>query len=214
MIKQFLYEVDNIAYQVNVTYRRTSRIHYVFKEGTFRISCPYLTSKTTIIKGLDKFAKRLVDTYNSSIGYGKDYIYLFGTKVDTTNREYIAFSSGDKVPFNNAEDFLVKVRPTYLNIINERVRHYEGVMNTKKHLVKVRKMTTRLGTNSKRTNTLTFSMYLIHFPMEVIDSVIIHELAHDYYFDHSNKFYEVVYKYCPEYKKLRKKIIKGDFAND
>ena len=59
--------------------------------------------------------------------------------------------------------------------------------------------------------TLTFSFVLIHYSKEVIDSVVIHELAHDLFFDHSSNFYNVVYNYCPNYDILRKQLVKGEF---
>ena len=72
--------------------------------------------------------------------------------------------------------------------------------------VRVQKMKSRLGSNSKATNTLNFTLKLIHFSKEAIDSVIIHELAHYFKFDHSKEFYDVVYKYCPNYDKLNKEF--------
>ena len=70
-------------------------------------------------------------------------------------------------------------------------------------------MKTRLGSNSRKTNKLAFSLSLVHYSKDIIDSVIVHELAHYYEFNHSFKFYNIVYKYCPNYKILRKKLIKG-----
>ena len=61
------------------------------------------------------------------------------------------------------------------------------------------------------SNRITFSLELIHFSPEIIDSVIIHELAHDFYRDHSIRFYNVVYQYCPNYDSLRNKMVKGEF---
>ncbi len=69
-------------------------------------------------------------------------------------------------------------------------------------------MKTRWGTNSKKTHTLTFSMMLIHYDEEVIDSVIVHELAHYFYFDHSKNFYNVVRKYYPNYDEVQSRLKK------
>ncbi|MDE6867767.1 MAG: M48 family metallopeptidase, partial [Clostridia bacterium] len=41
--------------------------------------------------------------------------------------------------------------------------------------------------------------------------VIIHELAHLVYFNHSEKFWSLVAKYEPEYKSLRKRLKSFDF---
>ena len=70
-------------------------------------------------------------------------------------------------------------------------------------------MKSRYGSNSKKTKTLNFNLILIHYDVEVIDSVIIHELAHIKVFNHSKEFYDVVYRYCPNYDKYRKMLIKG-----
>ena len=72
-------------------------------------------------------------------------------------------------------------------------------------------MKTRYGTNSIRTNRIAFSLELIHFSSEIIDSVIIHELALDFYRDHSVRFYNVIYQYGPNYDILRNKMVKGMF---
>ncbi|MBQ7243982.1 MAG: M48 family metallopeptidase, partial [Bacilli bacterium] len=57
----------------------------------------------------------------------------------------------------------------------------------------------------------TFQCRLMAFHPSIIDSVVVHELAHHYQFDHSKKFYDIVYRYCPDYDKLRKKLIHDQF---
>ena len=63
--------------------------------------------------------------------------------------------------------------------------------------------------NSRKTHTLTFQLSLVHYSKEIIDSVIYHELAHDFYFDHSANFYKLLLSYCPNYFKLKAKLRKG-----
>ena len=57
---------------------------------------------------------------------------------------------------------------------------------------------------------LTFDKDLIHYSLEIIDSIVIHELAHYYYHDHSHSFYNMVLKYCPNYKELQRKLTYGE----
>ena len=47
---------------------------------------------------------------------------------------------------------------------------------------------------------INFSLYLIAFPIDIIDYVIVHELAHLIEFNHSKKFWAVVSKIDPSYK--------------
>ena len=81
---------------------------------------------------------------------------------------------------------------------------------TSPYRVRTAKLKSRYGSNSRRTHKLSFASSLIHYPVEVIDSVVVHELAHHFVFDHSKSFYNVVLRYCPAYwemhKRLRKKI--------
>ena len=72
-------------------------------------------------------------------------------------------------------------------------------------------MKSRYGSNNKSTKTITYSLVLLHYSPEIIDSVIIHEIAHCFAYNHGDNFYKVVYKYCPNYDILRKKLIKAEF---
>lgn len=61
---------------------------------------------------------------------------------------------------------------------------------------------TRWGSCSSLGN-INFNWRLIYFTPEVIDYVIIHELAHRQHMNHSDAFWNVVKIYDPEYRKHR-----------
>lgn len=50
---------------------------------------------------------------------------------------------------------------------------------------------------------------LVHFPPEIIDYVIVHELAHLREFNHSRRFWEIVASLCPEYRQARARLRDG-----
>ncbi len=58
---------------------------------------------------------------------------------------------------------------------------------------------TRWGSCSSR-KSLQFNWRLAHAPKEVIDYVIIHELAHTKEMNHGKKFWELVEKYDPDFR--------------
>lgn len=72
--------------------------------------------------------------------------------------------------------------------------------------LKIRTMKTRWGVCNKKSNTITLNANLIKYSIECLDYVIVHELAHLVYFDHSKNFWNVVAKYFPEYKKCRREL--------
>ena len=72
--------------------------------------------------------------------------------------------------------------------------------------LKIRNMKTRWGVCNKKNNTVTLNSNLIKYDMNKLDYVIIHELSHFVHFNHSDKFWNLVSKYCPNYKKIRKEL--------
>ena len=73
-------------------------------------------------------------------------------------------------------------------------------------MLKIRKMKTRWGVCNKKTKTITLNSELMKYSIDKLDYVIVHELSHFIYFDHSKNFWKQVEKYCPCYKKIRKEL--------
>lgn len=74
--------------------------------------------------------------------------------------------------------------------------------------VSIRNQKTRWGSCSARGN-LSFNFNLVQYRKEIIDYVIVHELCHLKEMNHSNKFWNLVEKICPDYKALRRELKKG-----
>lgn len=88
-------------------------------------------------------------------------------------------------------------------LISERVAHYAKQYDFAPKQVKITSAKTRWGSCSPN-GTLNFTWRLIMAPMDVIDYVVVHELAHLRVKNHSSKFWKAVESICPEYKKQRK----------
>ncbi len=69
--------------------------------------------------------------------------------------------------------------------------------------VAVKKMSSRWGSCSSKGN-LSFSLYLWNTPIYVVDYVIIHELCHRRFMNHSKSFWSLVEQHYPEYKLVHK----------
>ena len=78
--------------------------------------------------------------------------------------------------------------------------------NIKSPILKIRTMKTRWGVYNRKNHTITLNSKLIEFDIEKIDYVIVHELSHIIHFDHSKEFWNLVSKYCPNYKAIRKEM--------
>ena len=212
-MNSFFYKVNEKEYLVEVTHKRIRNIHYRFVDGVFKVSCPYIVTKSSIVKGLDKFAVKMISRSEKEKPISEDYIYLFGSKVKIEKSGEISFTNGDKIIYKDHTDLDKKLHKMFLNILKEKVSYYSSKMNVPLYKVSLRNMKTRFGSNSKKTKSVHFSYVLIHFSHPIIDSVVVHELAHIIVYDHSQKFYDVVYKYCPNYDIYRKKLIRGEYSD-
>ena len=210
-MNDLIYKVKDKEYIVNITYKRIKNIHYRFKGDHFEVSCSRLVSKKSIVQGLDKFAVTLIEKSSKPSPIGEDFIYLFGDKYIVNNSGKITFGEYGVIEYKNKEELIKQLKVMFLKVIEPRVRYYEVKMGLPSYRVTVRNMTTRYGSNSKRSKHITFATSLLHYSIPIIDSVIVHELAHIKEFNHSKKFYDVVYKYYPEYDYYHKKLRRGEF---
>jgi predicted metal-dependent hydrolase len=87
----------------------------------------------------------------------------------------------------------------------ERLEWYAPRMGVTYHRVSIRNQKGRWGSCSSQGN-LNFNYRLHYLPQELMDYVVVHELAHRIHMEHSYEFWEVVRKYNPDYKNSQKKL--------
>ena len=87
--------------------------------------------------------------------------------------------------------------------IPQRVQLYAKLMNVSYGRISIRTQKSRWGSCSSKKN-LNFNCLLMLTPIEVIDSVVVHELSHLRQMNHSKEFYEEIYSVFPDYDKWNK----------
>ena len=87
-------------------------------------------------------------------------------------------------------------------IIEARCRYYAPVMGVSYGTVTIREQKTRWGSCSAKGN-LNFNWKLVLMPPEILDYVVVHELAHRIQMNHSAAFWAEVGKILPDYKERR-----------
>ncbi len=108
----------------------------------------------------------------------------------------------DASPLMSAEEYLRIHRKAKLAITN-RVEYLSTVVGVSYNRISIRNQKTRWGSCSIDGN-LNFHMMLVTMPDEIRDYVIIHELCHRKYMNHSREFWNEVEKYDSEYRAHRK----------
>lgn len=90
-------------------------------------------------------------------------------------------------------------------LITQRVAYYADIMGIAYGRITMRNQKTRWGSCSSDGN-LNFNCRLLFVPKELVDYVVVHELAHRRHMDHSPAFWQEVEKYMPDYRERRKQL--------
>lgn len=96
-----------------------------------------------------------------------------------------------------------------LEVIKELVYKYQEELKEYKIKVKeieIRKLKSRWGMCIPSKNKVIFSLNLIKTPIECVEYVVLHELAHFEYQNHSQNFYKFIECIMPDWKIRNKKL--------
>lgn len=88
-------------------------------------------------------------------------------------------------------------------IFTRKAAYYAPLMQVTYGRISIREQKTRWGSCSSKGN-LNFNWRLIFAPEDVLDYIVVHELAHRREMNHSQAFYDIVRSVLPEYKKEQK----------
>lgn len=112
---------------------------------------------------------------------------------------------GKKQETSNVDDVDLFYKARALEMMPQLVDKHAKRMQLFPSALKFRKNKTRFGSCSAK-NSISLNILLMKYPLEVIEYVIIHELAHIKHKNHSRKFWGLVEEYCPDYKRLDKAL--------
>lgn len=139
---------------------------------------------------------------------GENFLYLGKTyplTVVAPRRPALTFSGAK---FHLAISNLPKARQVFIHwymtqsrmVISERVAFHAKKNKFAYQKIRISSARTRWGSCSPN-GTLSFTWRLVLAPPEVIDYVVVHELAHTQIKNHSPKFWRKVAEIIPEYKR-------------
>lgn len=96
-----------------------------------------------------------------------------------------------------------------LKVFSQRLSHNFAIFSQKLEynfpILKIRKMKSRWGSmlSGRAVGVMTLNLNLIHKPIECIDYVIMHELCHLKFPNHSGDFYNLQQSFVPNWRELK-----------
>jgi predicted metal-dependent hydrolase len=170
-----------LEYELIRSARKTLAL-YVRRDGRVEVRAPLRTSRAYI----DSFVLKKQDWIEST---RRKLSARQGAKrtIRMTAKEEVGYKK-------QAEEYLIL-----------KCRYFAAVMGLRHGAVKVNGAKTRWGSCNRRGD-INFTYRLLFAPEEVIDYVVVHELAHLKEMNHSAGFWSVVERTLPDYRARRKRL--------
>lgn len=95
----------------------------------------------------------------------------------------------------------------FVSIVQKNVNELVKITGLKPNKVRIRQIKYAWGSCSSNKN-ITLNIKLIKYSENVIRYVILHELCHIKYMNHSKEFWKLVETYMPNYKEIKREFKK------
>lgn len=208
-----LYKIDKEKVEVIVDRKNNTNTYIrITDDLKIKVSTSYLMTDKKVKKLLDENIEQVKEMLSKKVKQKEkeEQFFLFGKKYDiiiVPTLDNIEFSE-DKIYVKDTKALNKWLTKYILKVYQSRLKINYDLFNEEipYPTLKIRDMKTRWGVCNKKNKTVTLNKRLINYDIDKLDYVIIHELCHFVYFDHSRNFWSLVNKYCNNYKKIKKEL--------
>lgn len=222
---RFKFGTKDIEFKVNYSNRKTLAIE-VEPNGEVNVVAPMEASEEEIIKKVKsraawivqkQYEVRNINIYkiNREAVNGESYLYL---GRNYTLQLIINYKSKDidiklfrgkfiVTTYTKDEEKIKEAlegwyREKALQKINERVKYYSHFFNKQPKIIKVKEQKKRWASCTSK-DELLFNWRCAMAPAYIMDYIVVHEMCHMYYKDHSKEFWNMVSGIMPDYEGRR-----------
>lgn len=211
-----------IHYVLNRSQRKTVAI-YILKGGV-EVRAPLRMPKRDIDRFVASKEKWIVDklaNVNKQAARREAFCLDYGSSFTYRGKQYlIEAREGNRIELEDALFYMppgmepgqIKAacvqmyRMLAKHDLNEKTLIFSKQMGVSPNAVKINSAKTRWGSCSSR-KSINFSWRLIMADDEVIDYVVVHELAHLIEMNHSTRFWAIVKNILPDYRERKARLL-------
>ncbi len=231
-------EISGIKVEVLKKDIKNLHLYVLPPDGYVRVSAPksfsdksielFVKSKLGWIKKQQqKFAEQPRQSERQYVS--GETLYVFGKAfyllVEYSNKGNSLVLSGDKAILTVRKESTVKQRDSYVNEwyrallkneISKLLPKWESLTDLHCTSWQTKYMTTRWGSCNTATKKIWLNLQLAKKPIECLEYVILHELAHTKVKNHGDDFVAILDKYMPNWHEVRKRLndSKLDYMSD
>lgn len=202
-----------MKYSIKYSKRKTISIS-VDEYGSVLVKAPYKVTVGEIEEALSKHSKwiekKIIQAKNRE-RLPEDIILFLGEKKKLNiniqkdlNKEYVLYANDEFTAYVTCEEHVKIVMKKYLievarNVIDKKIKKYSIKLGVYPNSVRMKDTKTRWGSCSY-VNNLNFNYRLIMAREDVLEYVVLHEMCHIIYKNHSVEFYTLIESMMKDYR--------------
>lgn len=210
--------LNGIEVNYDLSFKKNKNTYFYFKDdGYIKINASRYQTKKQIIDHMKNNAEAFLQKLNKAShrkrSVDKDTYLFFGEEYKVIKHEsnnveldhdnkciYIHLDNIDHI--NTLMKLEKKIVIEELKLLHEKYidNPYVDIRNI---TIKTRYTKTRFGSCNASKRNINMNTNLIHYDKKYLEYVFLHEISHLTHQNHSEKFYHLLSKLCPNYKQLR-----------
>ena len=202
-----------MKYNIKYSKRKTISIS-VDEYGSVLVKAPYKVTVGEIGEVVSKHSKwiekKIIQVKNRE-RLPEDIILFLGEKKKLNiniqkdlNKEYVLYANDEFTAYVTCEEHVKIVLKKYLvevarNVIDKKIKKYSLKLGVSPNSIRMKDTKTRWGSCSC-VNNLNFNYRLIMAREDVLEYVVLHEMCHIIYKNHSVEFYTLIESMMKDYR--------------
>ena len=220
-------EIKGIRFEVEITRKNIRNMYLRVNRGRLLVSAPAGMPEWRIYRFLEEKRDWIYRTYERSVEKqkksliyrGGDVFYVYGqpfSLIRKAGKKNVELGDGSIV-LTYKEDSDSDIRFLYKSLDKELLKQAENILSRFRFILDdygyhqnpelgCRVMSSRWGVCYTRKNRIVISSYLIHYSLDCLEYIILHELTHFIIPNHSRRFYDIIERYMPDYRTVVRKL--------
>lgn len=203
-------KINDNVYNIEVIRKNNRNTYIRVRNGKIIVTTNYLTTKNSILSLINNNKSSIIKMINSDNKKQAkaEEFYYFGEKYDIIYGFNDIEFTNDKIYAPNKQKLDKYLNENIKKIFKSRLDYWYNTFTEKIPIpnLKIRKMTSRWGVCNIKNHNVTLNYMLSKYDIKCLDYVIVHELSHFIYHNHSKDFWTLVSKYYPKYKECKKML--------
>ena len=215
-------EIKGIRFDVEIVHKKNKNLYLRLKDNRIIATAPMRMPDYEVYRFIESKRDWIYKAYQqmqykqsvSNMYHGGDRFFIFDEPYvlekrigasNVTIRDKTIFltykednEDAIKYLYKHLDKILLSKAEEYLDDLLPFLQDYGYDMRPE---LKCRIMTSKWGVCYTKKNRIVISSYLIHYPLECLEYIMVHEMTHFIVPNHSKRFYEIVERNMPDYKR-------------